>query len=137
MDIQTVTEKRNNTFKELDFAKTEVKYKEISLKENLEIINAILSVIKRLKKTRYCFKYLKKNWNNNDYLEKELAKVENGLKDNLCLYEKKVLERKILKAQLKQAQREFSKKQKSITRFYKKYYNEQRSEKIEKAENKK
>lgn len=34
MDIQTVTEKRNNTFKELDFAKTEVKYKEISLKEN-------------------------------------------------------------------------------------------------------
>lgn len=124
MDIQTVTEKRNNTFKELDFAKTEVKYKEIILKENLEIINSILSVIKRLKKTRYCFKYLKKNWNNNVYLENELVKVENGLKDNLNLYEKKVLERKILKAQLKQAQREFSKKQKSITRFYKKYYNE-------------
>lgn len=123
MDTKTVTEKRNNTFKELELAKTEVRYKEISLKENLEIINAILSVIKRLKKTRYCFKYLKKNWNNSDYFEKELAKVENGLKDNLCLYEKKVLERKILKAQLKQAQRKFSKKQKSITRFYKKYYN--------------
>lgn len=137
MDIQTETEKRNNTFKELDFAKAEVKYKEIRLKENLEIINSILSVIKRLKKTRYCFKYLKKNWNNSDYFEKELAKVENGLKDNLCLYEKTVLERKILKAQLKQAQRKFLKKQKSITRFYKKYYNEQRSEKIEKTENKK
>ena len=137
MDIQTVTEKRNNTFKELDLAKTEVKCKELSLKENLEIINSILSVIKRLKKTRYCFKYLKKNWSNSDYFEKELAKVENGLKDNLHLYEKKVLERKILKAQLKQAQREFSKKQKSITRFYKKYYNEQRSVKNEKTENKK
>ena len=123
MDIQTVTEKRNNTFKELDFAKIEVKYKEIRLKENLEIINSILSVIKRLKKTRYCFKYLKKNWNNNVYLENELVKVENSLKDNLHLYEKTVLERKILKAQLKQAQREFSKKQKSITRFYKKYCN--------------
>lgn len=137
MDIQTVTEKRNNTFKELDFAKTEVKYKEIRLKENLKTLNAILSVIKKMKKTRYCFKYLKKNWNNDDYLEKELAEVEVRLKDYLYLYEKTVLERKILKAQLKQAQREFSKKQKSITRFYKKYYNEQRSEKIEKAENKK
>lgn len=123
MDIQTVTEKRNNTFKKLDFAKTEVKYKEIRLKENLEIIKSILYVIKRLKKIRYCFKYLKKNWNNNAYLENELVKVENSLKDNLHLYEKTVLERKILKAQLKQAQRKFSEKQKSITRFYKKYYN--------------
>lgn len=137
MDIQTVTEKRNNTFKELDFAKTEVKYKEIRLKENLEIINSILSVIKRLKKTRYCFKYLKKNWNESDYLEKGLANAEDKLKEYLYIYEKTVLERKILKAQLKQAQRKFSKKQKSITRFYKKYYNEQRSEKIEKTENKK
>lgn len=137
MDIQTVTEKRNNTFKELDFAKTEVKHKEISLKENLEIINAILSVIKKLKKTRNCFKYLKKNWSNDDYLEKGLAEVEVRLKDYLPLYEKTVLERKILKTQLKQAQRKFSKKQKSITRFYKKYYNEQRSVKNEKAENKK
>lgn len=124
MDIQTVTEKRNNTFKELDLAKTEVKYKEIRLKENLEIINSILSVIKRLKKTRYCFKYLKKNWNESDYLEEGLAKAEDKLKDYLYIYEKTVLERKILKAQLKQAQRKFSKKQKSITRFYKKYYNE-------------
>lgn len=124
MDIQTVTEKRNNTFKELDFAKTEVKYKELCLKENLETINAILYVIKKLKKTRYCFNYLRKNWNNNDYFEKELAKVEVELKDYSHLYEKTVLERKILKTQLKQAQREFSKKQKSITRFYKKYYNE-------------
>lgn len=124
MDIQTVTEKRNNTFKELDFAKTEVKYKEISLKENLKTINAIFSIIKKLKKTRYCFKYLKKNWNNDDYIEKGLAEVEDKLKDYLYLYEKTVLERKILKAQLKQAQRKFSKKQKSITRFYKKYYNE-------------
>lgn len=124
MNIKTVTEKRNNTFKELDFAKTEVKYKEISLKENLKSLNAILSIIKKLKKTRYCFKYLKKNWNNDDYIEKELAEVEVRLKDYLYLYEKTVLERKILKAQLKQAQRVFSKKQKSITRFYKKYYNE-------------
>lgn len=137
MVIQTVTEKRNNTFKELDFAKTEVKHKEISLKENLKTINAILSIIKKLKKTRYCFKYLKKNWNNDVYLEKELAIVEVRLKDYLYLYEKTVLERKILKAQLKQAQRKFSRKQKSITRFYKKYYNEQRSEKNEKTENKK
>lgn len=124
MNIKTVTKKRNNTFKELDFAKTEVKHKEISLKENLKSINAILYVIKKLKKTRYCFKYLKKNWNNDDYLEKELAEVEVKLKDYLYLYEKTVLERKILKEQLKQAQRVFSKKQKSITRFYKKYYNE-------------
>lgn len=124
MDIQTVTEKRNNTFKELDFARTEVKYKELCLKENLKTINAILSIIKKLKKTRYCFKYIKKNWNNDNHFEKELAEVEVKLKDYLYLYEKTVLERKILKAQLKQAQRVFSKKQKSITRFYKKYYNE-------------
>lgn len=137
MNIQTVTEKRNNTFKELDFARAEVKNKKTSLKENLEIINAILSVIKKLKKTRNCFKYLKKNWSNDDYFEKGLAEVENRLKDYLPLYEKTVLERKILKTQLKQAQRKFSKKQKSITRFYKKYYNEQRSVKNEKAENKK
>lgn len=123
MNIQTVTEKRNNTFKELDFAKTEVKHKELCLKENLKTINTILYVIKKLKKTRYCFKYLKKNWYNDDYLEKELAKVEVELKKYLHLYEKTVLERKILKTQLKQAQRKFSKKQKSITRFYKKYYN--------------
>lgn len=137
MDTKTVTEKRNNTFKELDLAKIEVKYKELFLKENLKTINAILSVIKKLKKTRYCFKYLKKNWNNGDHFEKELAEVEVRLKDYLYLYEKTVLERKILKAQLKQAQRVFSKKQKSITRFYKKYYNEERSEKNEKEENKK
>ena len=123
MDIKTVTEKRNNAFKEINFAKEKVKNKKISLEKNLEIINAISNEIKRLKKTRYCFKYLKKNWNNNDYFEKELAKVENGLKDSLRIYEKTVLERKILKAQFKKAQREFSKKQKSITRFYKKYYN--------------
>lgn len=123
MDIQTVTEKRDNTYKELNLAKIEVKYKGLFLKENLKTINAILSVIKKLKKTRYCFKYLKKNWNNDDYLEKGLAEVEVRLKDYLTLYEKTVLERKILKAQLKQAQRKFSKKQKSITRFYKKYYN--------------
>ena len=123
MVVKTVTEKRNNAFKELNFAKTEVKYKEISLKENLKTINAILSVIKKLKKTRYCFKYLKKNWNNDDYLEKGLAEVEVRLEDYLHLYEKTVLERKILKAQFKQAQRKFSEKQKSITRFYKKYYN--------------
>ena len=123
MDTKTVTEKRNNNFKEINFAKEKVENKKISLKKNLEIINAISPVIKKLKETRYCFKYIKKNWNNNDYLEKELAKVENSLKDNLHLYEKTVLERKILKAQLKQAQRKFSKKQKSITRFYKKYYN--------------
>ena len=123
MGIQTVTEKRNNLFKEIKFAKEKVENKKISLKKNLEIINSTLYVIKRLKKTRYCFKYLKKNWTNNDYFEKELAKVENSLKDNLHLYEKTVLERKILKAQLKQAQRKFSEKQKSKTRFYKKYYN--------------
>lgn len=123
MDTKTVTEKRNYTFKEFNFAKTEVKHKEISLKENLKTLNAILSVIKKMKKTRYCFKYLKKNWNNDDYLEKGLAEVEVRLEDYLHLYEKTVLERKILKTQLKQAQRKFSKKQKSITRFYKKYYN--------------
>ena len=123
MNIQTVTEKRNNTFKELDFARAEVKNKKISLEENLKTINAILSIIKKLKKTRYCFKYLKKNWNNDDYLEKGLAEVEVRLEDYLHFYKKTVLERKILKAQLKQAQRKFSKKQKSITRFYKKYYN--------------
>lgn len=123
MDTKTVTEKRNNAFKELDFAKKEVKNKKISLEENLKTINAILSIIRKLKKTRYCFEYLKKNWNNDDYLEKGLAEVEVRLKDYLPLYEKTVLERKILKTQLKQAQRKFSKKQKSITRFYKKYYN--------------
>ena len=123
MDTKTVTEKRNYTFKEFNFAKTEIEHKEISLKENLKTLNAILSVIKKMKKTRYCFKYLKKNWNNDDYLEKGLAEVEVRLEDYLHLYEKTVLERKILKTQLKQAQRKFSKKQKSITRFYKKYYN--------------
>lgn len=123
MDTKTVTEKRNNNFKELDFARKKVENKKVSLRKNLEIINATLPVIKILKETRYCFMYLKKNWNNNVYLENELVKVENSLKDNLHLYEKTILERKILKAQLKQAQRNFSEKQKSKKRFYKKYYN--------------
>ena len=124
MELETIKEKRNNTFQELDFAKTEVENKRIRLKGNLEIINSILYVIKRLKRTGYCFKYLKKNWSNSDYFEKELEKVENSLKNNLHLYEKTVLERKILKAQLKQAQRKFSKKQKSFIKFEKKHYNE-------------
>ena len=123
MNIQTVTEKRNNTFKELNFAKEKVKNKKISLEENLEYINNLLFTIKRVKKAKYCLNYLRKYWNQDIYLKEKLEDVENQLKDYLYLYEKTVLERKVLKAQLKQAQKVFSKKQKSITRFYKKYYN--------------
>ena len=125
MELETIKEKKNNNISKLEQAKLEVDYIQMKLKENLEIMNSILSVIKRLKKTRYCFKYLKKNWNDTDYLEKELAEVEVRLKDYLYLYEKTVLERKILKLKLKQAQREFTKKQKSLIRFEKKYFNEE------------
>lgn len=124
MELETIKEKRKDNISKLEYAKDNVKYIRMLLKENLAIINPILSVIKRLKKTRYCFEYLKKNWNNNDYLEKELAEVEVRLKDYLYLYEKTVLERKILKAKLKQAQRKFSKKQKSFIKFEKKHFNE-------------
>lgn len=123
MDIKTVTGKINNAFKEINFAETEVKYKYISLKENLEYINSLLFTIKRVKKAKYCLNYLKKYWTRDIYLKEKLEDVENQLKDYLHLYEKAILERKLLKAKLKQAQRLLSKKQKTIKRFDKKYYN--------------
>ena len=123
MDIKTVTGKINNAFKEINFAETEVKYKYISLKENLEYINSLLFTIKRVKKAKYCLNYLKKYWARDIYLKEKLEDVENQLKDYLHLYEKAILERKLLKAKLKQAQRLLSKKQKTIKRFDKKYYN--------------
>lgn len=125
MELETIKEKKNNNISKLERAKLEVDYIQMKLKENLKYINDILPLLKKLKKIEYCFNYIKEKW----YFEfeslKDLDAVKERIKDYSNIYEKKILERKILKLKLKQAQREFTKKQKSLIRFEKKYFNEE------------
>lgn len=123
MQKETVAEKRRNTLDEIDIAKMKVEYIQLQLKENLERINKILFQMKKIRKVISYLIYLKLNWLNDNYNECQLKVAERRLKDCSNFYEKTILKRKILKAQFKQAQRNFSKKQKSIIRFDKKYYN--------------
>lgn len=125
MELETIKEKKNNNISKLERVKLEVDYIQVKLKENLKYINDILSFLKKLKKVVYCFNYIKKNWYYDGKYEDEIKKVEERIEDYSNIYEKATLKRKILKLKLKQAQREFSKRQKSLIRFEKKYFNEE------------
>ena len=125
MELETIKEKKNSNIRKLERAKLEVDYIQVKLKENLKYINDILPFLKKLKKVEYCFNYIKANWYFEKYYEEEIDTVKRRIEDYSNLYEKKILERKILKLKLKQAQREFTKKQKSFIRFEKKYFNEE------------
>ena len=78
--------------------------------------------MEKIRKIISCLIYLKLNWLDNDYNESQLKDAEERLKNRSNLYEVMILKRKLLKAQFKQAQRKFSKKQKSIKRFDEKYF---------------
>lgn len=125
MELETIKEKRKDNINKLELAKLKVDYIQIKLKENLKYINDILPFLKKLKKIKNCLNYIKVNWYFEKYYEDEIEKVEERIKDYSNLYEKATLKRKILKLKLKQAQREFTKKQKSLIRFEKKYFNEE------------
>lgn len=125
MVLDIIKEKENNNIRELERAKLKVDYIQMKLKENLKYINDILPFLKKLKKIRYCFNYIKANWNFEKYYEEEIDAVKRRIEDYSNLYEKGILERKILKLKLKQAQREFTKKQKSFIRFEKNYFDEE------------
>lgn len=125
MELETIKEKRKDNISKLKLAKLKVDYIQIKLKENLKYINDILPFLKKLKKIKNCLNYIKVNWYFEKYYEDEIEKVEERIKDYSNLYEKATLKRKILKLKLKQAQREFTKKQKSLIRFEKKYFNEE------------
>ena len=123
MQEKTIAEKRANTCDEIDIAKMQIEITQEQLKQNLEYINKILSQIKKAKKAKSCFNYIKSNWYTDIPIEDQLKNVKSYLRTYSNYYEIAVLKRKILKAQLKQAQRKFSKKLKSIVRFDKKYFN--------------
>lgn len=125
MKLETIKEKKNNNISKLEQAKLEVDYIQMKLGENLKYINDVLQVLKKLKKIEYCFNYIKEKWYCEFKSYKDIDAVKKRIKDCSNVYEKKILERKILKLKLKQAQREFTKKQKSFIRFEKKYFNEE------------
>ena len=125
MELEKIIERRKDNLNRLDIAKMDIEYREIELRKNLEYIKDVLSFIKKLKKIKYCFNYIKANWYYNSEYENEIEETEKRIEDYSNLYEKRILERKILKLKLKQAQREFTKKQKSLIRFEKKYFNEE------------
>ena len=122
MKKETVQEKRANTCDEIDIAKDEVNYKRYQLKENLEDINKILHLMKKARKIISCLTYLKLNWLDDNYNETQLKLAEKRLKNYSAAYKIKILKRKLLKNEFKQAQRKLAKKLKRIKDFDKKYF---------------
>lgn len=125
MELETITERKKDNLNRLDIAKMDVEYRELELRKNLEYIKDVLSFIKKLKKIKYCFNYIKANWYYNSEYENEIEETEKRIENYSNVYEKEILKRKILKLKLKQAQREFSKRQKSNIKFEKKHFNEE------------
>lgn len=124
MELETIKEKRKYNNCKYTKAKENVEYIQKQLRENLEYINDVQSFLKKLKKVIYCFNYIKKNWYDYGKYEIEIEEAEKRKQDYSHLYEVSTLKRKILKLKLKQAQREFSKREKSYIKFEKKYFNE-------------
>lgn len=122
MKKETVQEKRANTCDEIDIAKGEVNYKEYQLRKNLEVINNILRTMKKRRKVISCLTYLKSNWKDGDYITDGLNTMKKSLRSYSTCYKIAILERKLLKNGLKQAQRKLAKKQKRIKDFDKKYF---------------
>ena len=125
MELKKIIERRKDNLNRLDIAKMDVEYRELELRKNLEYIKDVSSFIKKLKKIKYCFNYIKANWYYNSEYENEIEETEKRIEDYSNVYEKEILKRKILKLKLKQAQREFSKRQKSNIKFEKKHFNEE------------
>lgn len=123
MELETIKEKRSFNVSKLEQAKLNIKYIRIQLRKNLEYINDILPFLKKLKKVKSCFNFIIHNWYFDKKYTDEIEKVEKRIESYSNLYEKAILERKILKLKLKQAQREFTKRQKALRRFEKKYFN--------------
>lgn len=125
MELETIKEKKRNNISKLEQAKENVEYIQMKLRENLKYINDILLFLKKLKKVKHCFNYIKANWYFDEKYEDEIRNVEERIETYSNLYENAILKRKILKLKLKQTQREFTKRQKSLIRFEKKYFNEE------------
>ena len=122
MKKETVQDKRANTCDELDIARDEVIYKRLQLKENLEDINKVLRLMKKARKVISSLTYLKLNWLDDNYNETQLKLAEKRLKNYSVAYKIKILKRKLLKSEFKQAQRKLSKKLKRLEDFDKKYF---------------
>lgn len=125
MVLETIKERKKCNISKLEQAKKNIEYIQMELGKNLEYINDILPFLKKLKKIKHCFNYIIHNWYFDKKYDDEIEKVERRIEDYSNLYEKAILKRKVLKLKLKQAQREFTKKQKSFIRFEKKYFNEE------------
>lgn len=110
MEVEIIKERRVDNIYRLKIAKINLEHRELELKRNLEYINDVLPFIKKLKKIKYCFNYIKANWYYDKFYEDEINNVERRIKDYLQLYKVAILKRKILKLKLKQAQREFSRR---------------------------
>lgn len=125
MELETIKEKRNYNNCKYTKAKENVEYIQKQLRKNLEYVNDISSTLKKIKKVKYCFNFIMKNWYFEKIYEDKVIGVEKRITDYLHLYEVAILKRKILKSKLKQAQREFTKRQKSNIKFEKKHFNEE------------
>ena len=123
MELETIKEKRKKSISELERAKINVDYIQIQLRKNLEYINDISKILKNKKSRINSFNYIKANCYYNKFYEDEMKLVERRKEEYSHLYEEAILKRKILKLKLKQAQRKFSKRQKSNIKFEKKYFN--------------
>lgn len=125
MVLETIKERKKCNISKLEQAKENIEYIQMELGKNLEYINDILPFLKKLKKIKHCFNYIIHNWYFDKKYDDEIEKVERRIEDYSNLYEKAIIKRKVLKLKLKQAQREFTKKQKSLIKFEKKYFNQE------------
>lgn len=123
MELKTIKEKRKKNIDKLVHAEINVDHIQVQLRKNLEYINDISRALKKIKKAEYCFNYIKINWYYSKFYEDEMKLVEKRKEEYSHLYEEAILKRKILKLKLKQAQRIFSKRQKSNIKFEKRYFN--------------
>lgn len=125
MVSETIKKKRIKSIARLNLIKIDIKRRKLELKNNLKYINDILLFLKKIKKVEHCFNYIKANWYFDKKYEDEIRNIEERITIYSNLYEKEILKRKILKLKLKQAQREFSKRQKSHIEFEKKYFDQE------------
>lgn len=125
MTSKKIRRQRLESMARHNLVKNGIKCKKIELEENLKYINDISLFLKKLKKVKHCFNYIKINWYFDKKYEDEIRKVEERIGVYSNLYEKATLKRKILKLKLKQAQRELTKRQKSLIKLEKKYFNEE------------
>ena len=125
MISEKIKKQRLKSIARLNLVRNAIKCRKIELEENLKYINDISLFLKKLKKVKHCFNYIKVNWYFDKIYEDEIRNVEERIETYSNLYENAILKRKILKLKLKQTQREFSKRQKSNIKFEKKHFNKE------------